>query len=270
MMTVNDYYVNNDDGDDETDGGRHRRRHRQYHHHHRRSVARKKNRGGHAAIVNCQRKNDIDDDVNDVCSVEIDFVENENDIIPYFYPVKKGDGTRLDQNSADDRGDAIITNFLNDVMTFKNGVRVKEIKMIEYLNLEYRGGLLNDRQILRVAWSIYLYNYLHKVLSDRGEGVDISKDWDEIKSLGLMGPGFGVLTNLFERIFAESVALKKHAVMHDVMGALYRNLKVTNGYCYGVKRYISTDRIKSSPLLGHITGIFKVLRNDNFLEVKRY
>ena len=103
-------------------------------------------------------------------------------------------------------------------------------------------------------------------LNNQRPMVSIINDWEEIKSIGLMGPGYGLITRLLERVCV-SPQLKKHAIYHDIFGAVYRNCGLTNGYCYGLQKPINKNWIKKSPLLGHISGIYKILKGDYLINL---
>ena len=91
--------------------------------------------------------------------------------------------------------------------------------------------------------------------------VNLARDWDEIKTRGLIGPGDGSCTACLEMLFSGTEVFRKHAILHDVFGAIYRNFKFGNGYCYGMTGKWPWWWMKSSPLLGHISGLYKMLVN---------
>ena len=47
--------------------------------------------------------------------------------------------------------------------------------------------------------------------------------------------------------------MRAHGVIHDACGRAFTDLEVGKGYCYAVEK--STNFMKSSPFLGHISGI---------------
>ena len=47
--------------------------------------------------------------------------------------------------------------------------------------------------------------------------------------------------------------MRAHGIIHDACGRAFHDLGVGKGYCYAVKN--STAFMKSSPFLGHISGI---------------
>ena len=47
--------------------------------------------------------------------------------------------------------------------------------------------------------------------------------------------------------------MRAHGIIHDACGRAYHDLGVGKGYCYAVEN--STEFMKSSPFLGHISGI---------------
>ena len=116
-------------------------------------------------------------------------------------------------------------------------------------------GELSEEKMRRIVKSICLYS---KIVGLIGGDVDLDFDWEEIKTLGLIGPGNGCCTSILERFFSNVTTCKKHAILHDIFGAIYRNYQRGNGYCYGFASNINANYLKKSPLLMHLSGLFKV------------
>jgi len=93
---------------------------------------------------------------------------------------------------------------------------------------------------------------------------DVEIEESTMRSLGYIGPGLSCLTTVLEFIFGWSKTFRLHAVLHDAFGAFYRLTGNTNGYCYRFKSKSLPLWLKSSPLIGHITGLYycyKILRS---------
>ena len=215
---------------------------------------------------NKEEYDEVDNGCLDNCSsnnyIYVDFKISGNSVVPNFYPVDI-EGKRL---TAEDE----LTEYslaLNFVETYDERGRLITPETIEdKLRFTYHGELSHS-QIQGILWSILLYNHIMVKLSRGRAVVSIVEDWDEIKTIGLMGPGYGCTTKFMEKICSLSVQLKKHAIYHDIFGPVYRNSRMTNGYCYGIKKTINKNWIKESPLFGHISGIYKILKKDYFIRL---
>lgn len=78
----------------------------------------------------------------------------------------------------------------------------------------------------------------------------------QIRSLGLIGPGDGCLTNCLEYLFGGFSTFRKHAIFHDTFGLYFNRSGNSAGYCYAWPDNIYLPQfLKSSCLFGHITGL---------------
>ena len=106
--------------------------------------------------------------------------------------------------------------------------------------------------------SALAYKYLY--LKNFGADLDLE---DIIKandySMGLIGSNNGCLTCLLEWALGSIKCCHTHSVLHDAYGRFYLCHKKDRGYCYYWSR--STNYMKKSPLLGHLTGLWFSLFN---------
>ena len=88
--------------------------------------------------------------------------------------------------------------------------------------------------------------------------------FEDIESLGMIGPGRSRLTIILEACFAAVPIMKLHAVYHDAWGLYHRKTGRSNGYCYGIKDDNLCTSFKKSFLLGHLSGLLYLLWNRRF------
>ena len=86
------------------------------------------------------------------------------------------------------------------------------------------------------------------------------KSIDEILQLnngemGLMGPGNGYITRLFEKIFGWIDVLNSHSVLQDAFGRFNTHHSLGRVYVYVLPEKYSTKWMKGSPVCGQFTGI---------------
>ena len=114
----------------------------------------------------------------------------------------------------------------------------------------------------RLYNSLVVLANIHKY-HDRDDGVLKLSLYtkEEIKGLGLIGPGVGWLTTVLEWLLGWSMTFKRHAIFHDSFGLYYKKYKRTNGYCYGVSNNNIFSWLKSSCFFGHITGLWHFTLN---------
>ena len=108
-----------------------------------------------------------------------------------------------------------------------------------------------DDKILKSA---LVYQYLHFFYFERD--ISINKIL-EINNgeIGLMGPGNGFITWLFERTFGWIDILNSHIILHDAFGRFYNHHELGRGYTYAIPEKYTTKLIKRSPLFGQISGL---------------
>ena len=82
--------------------------------------------------------------------------------------------------------------------------------------------------------------------------------------MGLIGPGDNWITGIFEYLFGRIVIICLHDIYHDVSGRFYARYRKGNGYIYAFN--LKCHLFKRSPLLGHITGIFRMHRKRQEIE----
>ena len=95
----------------------------------------------------------------------------------------------------------------------------------------------------------------------RSMNLTVDYRYEDIKSLGLIGPGESRLTRLLEMCFVGSPVMKFHAVCHGAWGLYHRKTGHSNGYCYGVNSQNMCEYFKKSCLLGHVLGLVYILWN---------
>ena len=108
-----------------------------------------------------------------------------------------------------------------------------------------------DDKILKSA---IVYQYLHFFYFERD--ISINKIL-EINNgeIGLISPGNGFITWLFERTFGWIDILNSHSILHDAFGRFYDHHELSRGYTYAIPEKHSTKHMKKSPLCGQVTGI---------------
>ena len=74
--------------------------------------------------------------------------------------------------------------------------------------------------------------------------------------IGLMGPGNGCITWVFEKMFGWIDILNTHSILHDAFGRFYTNYSLNRGYTYAIPEKYTPIFIKNSPICGQISGIF--------------
>ena len=108
-----------------------------------------------------------------------------------------------------------------------------------------------DDKILKSA---LVYQYLHYFYFERE--ITINKVL-EINNgeIGLMGPGNGFITWLFERTFGWIDILNSHSILHDAFGRFHDHHELGRAYTYAIPEKYTTKLIKRSPLCGQISGL---------------
>jgi len=110
----------------------------------------------------------------------------------------------------------------------------------------------------RIVISILVYQYLSFLYEvhpiPNVEDIYCIENGD----IGLIGPGHGCLTVLFECLCQKSKVFKLHAVLHDAFGRFYKRYKKSRGYCYAFSHQKAW--LSSSPLLGHLSGFWFCLK----------
>ena len=109
---------------------------------------------------------------------------------------------------------------------------------------------LNDK----ILKSCLVYQFLYQ------KHFNADKSIDEILQLnngeiGLIGPGNGCITWLFERIFSQFDILHSHSILHDAFGRFYDHYSLDRGYPYAIPKNLTPNFIKGSPLCGQISGL---------------
>ena len=108
-----------------------------------------------------------------------------------------------------------------------------------------------DDKILKSA---LVYQYLHYFYFERN--ITLKKVLDiNNGEIGLLGPGDGCLTWLFEKIFGWVNILNSHSILHDAFGRFYDHYDLGRGYTYSVPSKYTTRVIKRSPFCSQISGI---------------
>ena len=113
-----------------------------------------------------------------------------------------------------------------------------------------------DDVILKSAL-VYQYLYLNHY--------DIMLPIDDVLELnnneiGLIGPGNGCLTHIFERIFNRSDISHSHSILHDAFGRFYAHNSLDRGYTYVIPENKTPRWVKKSPLCGQVSGLIYCLR----------
>ena len=109
---------------------------------------------------------------------------------------------------------------------------------------------VNDK-ILKAA---LVYQYLHFFYFEReisiGKNLELNNG-----EIGLLGPGNGFITWLFERTFGWSDILNSHSILHDAFGRFYDHYSLSRGYTYAIDEKYTTKWMKKSPVCGQISGL---------------
>ena len=110
----------------------------------------------------------------------------------------------------------------------------------------------------RILKSALVYQFLCKTMLHKN--LSILEIVEKHPDIGLIGPGNGCLTKVLEYLFSWSKTICTHAILHDAFGRFFDDYKTGPGYCYALWRNQTGYFMKSSALLGHITGVFFCLR----------
>ena len=108
-----------------------------------------------------------------------------------------------------------------------------------------------DDKILKSA---LVYQYLHFYHLERDISINKVLELNN-EEIGLLGPGNGFITWLFERTLGWSDILNSHSILHDAFGRFYDHHELGTGYTYTIPEKYTTKLIKRSPLCGQISGL---------------
>ena len=108
-----------------------------------------------------------------------------------------------------------------------------------------------DNKILKSA---LVYQYLHFFYFERDISINKILELNN-GEIGLMGPGNGFITWLFERTFGWIDILNSHSILHDAFGRFYDHHELGRGYTYTIPEKYTTKLIKRLPLCGQISGL---------------
>ena len=108
-----------------------------------------------------------------------------------------------------------------------------------------------DNKILKSA---LVYQYLNFYYFERDISLNKILELNN-GEIGLMGPGNGFITWLFERALGWIDVLNSHSILHDAFGRFYDHYSLGRGYTYAIPEKYTTKLIKRSPLCGQISGL---------------
>ena len=128
---------------------------------------------------------------------------------------------------------------------------------LEYVNCFFeetkqKHNSVND-VILKSAL-VYQYQYLYLKTFKTCITIDDVLELNN-NEIGLIGPGNGCITWLFERTFGQFDILHSHSILHDAYGRFYAHHSLDRGYTYVIPENRTPKCIKTSPLCGQISGL---------------
>ena len=130
---------------------------------------------------------------------------------------------------------------------------IKEtVKYVEYnfQKAKEKHPYINDK----ILKSALVYQYLHFYYFERK--ITINKILElNGGEIGLLGPGNGFITMIFERTFGWSNVLSSHSILHDAFGRFFNHHGLGRGYTYCIPKKYTTRLIRKSPLCGQISGL---------------
>ena len=83
------------------------------------------------------------------------------------------------------------------------------------------------------------------------------------QEIGKIGPGNGCMTSVCEKLFGNNNHCHQHSCFHDAYGRFYEKFKKGRGYCYAIPEKYTTNFMKKSALLGHITGFYWSIKHSS-------
>ena len=108
-----------------------------------------------------------------------------------------------------------------------------------------------DNKILKSA---LVYQYLHFFYFKRDISINKILELNN-GEIGLLGPGNGFVTWLFERTLSWSDILNSHSILHDAFGRFYDHYSLGRGYTYCINERYTTRVFRKSPMCGQVCGL---------------
>ena len=136
---------------------------------------------------------------------------------------------------------------------------IKEtVNYIEYnfQKAKEKHPFINDK----ILKSALVYQYIHFYYFERDISINKILELNN-GEIGLMGPGNGFITWLFEKTFGWIDILNSHSILHDASGGFYDHHELGRGYTYAIPEKYTTKLIKRSPFCGQISGIIYCVFN---------
>ena len=110
----------------------------------------------------------------------------------------------------------------------------------------------------KIIKSALIYRYLHFYYLERDISLNKVLELNN-GEIGLLGPGNGFITWLFERTLGWSDILNSHSILHDAFGRFFDHFSLGRGYTYAIPEKYTTKVLKRSPFCGQISGILYCL-----------
>ena len=108
-----------------------------------------------------------------------------------------------------------------------------------------------DNKIIKSA---LIYRYLHFYYLERDISINKVLELNN-GEIGLLGPGNGFITWLFERTLGWSDILNSHSTLHDAFGRFYDHYSLGRGYTYCINERYTTRVFRKSPMCGQVSGL---------------